>query len=163
MSASIGIIGGGLTGLTAAYRLQNAGHQVTLYEASETIGGLAAGFDLAGHRIEQAYHFLYKTDEYILALVDELGLGDALTYHKSSVSTYYGGRLFPMETPLDLIRFNPISLIDRIRAGVTVLYLQRVKNWTSLENITALDWLRKYAGRAVTNVIWEPLLRGKFS
>ena len=162
MSASIGIIGGGLTGLTAAYRLQNAGHQVTLYEASETIGGLAAGFDLAGHRIEQAYHFLYKTDEYILALVDELGLGDALTYHKSSVSTYYGGRLFPMETPLDLIRFNPISLIDRIRAGVTVLYLQRVKNWTSLENITALDWLRKYAGRAVTDVIWEPLLRGKF-
>lgn len=162
MKHSIGIIGGGLTGLTAAYRLQAAGHQVTLYEASDTIGGLAAGFDLAGHRVEQAYHFLYKTDAHILALVDELGLTDALTYHKSSVSTYYGDRLYPMETPVDLLRFNPISLIDRIRAGVTVLYLQRVKNWKKLENVTALDWLRKYAGRAVTDVIWEPLLRGKF-
>lgn len=160
--ADFAIIGGGLTGLTAAYRLRNKGHDVTIYEASDTIGGLAAGFELAGHRVEQAYHFLYKTDEYILALVDELGLTDALTYHKSSVSTYYGDKLYPMETPIDLIRFDPISFIDRIRAGVTVLYLQRVKDWKKLENITALDWLRKYAGRSVTDVIWEPLLRGKF-
>lgn len=160
--ADLAIIGGGLTGLTAAYRLRNKGHDVTIYEASDTIGGLAAGFELAGHRVEQAYHFLYKTDEYILALVDELGLTDALTYHKSSVSTYYNNKLYPMETPIDLIRFDPISFIDRIRAGVTVLYLQRVKDWKKLENITALEWLRKYAGRSVTDVIWEPLLRGKF-
>lgn len=160
--ADFAIIGGGLTGLTAAYRLRNKGHDVTIFEASDTVGGLAAGFELAGHRVEQAYHFLYKTDEYILALVDELGLTDALTYHKSSVSTYYNDKLYPMETPIDLIRFDPISFIDRIRAGVTVLYLQRVKDWKKLENITALEWLRKYAGRAVTDVIWEPLLRGKF-
>ncbi|MFN7163468.1 MAG: FAD-dependent oxidoreductase, partial [Hyphomonas sp.] len=57
---------------------------------------------------------------------------------------------------------KPISFVDRIRAGVTVLYLQRVKNWRKLENITALEWLRKYAGRSVSDVIWEPLLRGKF-
>jgi protoporphyrinogen oxidase len=160
--AKIGIIGGGLTGITAAYRLIQQGHSVTIFEASDYLGGLAAGFELAGHRVEHAYHFLYKTDEYILGLVKELGLEDKLTFHKSSVSTYYGDTLYPMETPVDLIRFKPIGFIDRIRAGVTVLYLQRVKNWRKLENITALEWLRKYAGRAVTDVIWEPLLRGKF-
>ncbi len=160
--AKIGIIGGGLTGITSAYRLINQGHDVTIFEASDFLGGLAAGFELAGHRVEHAYHFLYKTDEYILAMVEELGLKDKLTYHKSSVSTYYGDTLYPMETPIDLIKFNPIGFIDRIRAGVTVLYLQRVKNWRKLENITALEWLRKYAGKAVTDVIWEPLLRGKF-
>ncbi|GAB5458907.1 MAG: NAD(P)/FAD-dependent oxidoreductase [Henriciella sp.] len=160
--AKVGIIGGGLTGLTSAYRLQQQGHEVTIFEASDTIGGLAAGFELAGHRVEHAYHFLYKTDEYILAMVEELGLTDTLTYHKSSVSTYYGDTLYPMETPIDLIKFNPIGFFDRIRAGVTVLYLQRVKKWQNLENITALEWLRKYAGKAVTDVIWEPLLRGKF-
>ncbi len=160
--AKIGIIGGGLTGITAAYRLIQQGHSVTIFEASDYLGGLAAGFELAGHRVEHAYHFLYKTDEYILGLVKELGLEDKLTFHKSSVSTYYGDTLYPMETPIDLIRFKPIGFIDRIRAGVTVLYLQRVKNWRKLENITALDWLRKYAGRSVTDVIWEPLLRGKF-
>jgi len=160
--AKIGIIGGGLTGITAAYRLIQRGHRVTIFEASDHLGGLAAGFELAGHRVEHAYHFLYKTDEHILRLVKELGLDDKLTFHKSSVSTYYGDTLYPMETPIDLINFKPISFIDRIRAGVTVLYLQRVRNWRKLENVTALEWLRKYAGRSVSDVIWEPLLRGKF-
>jgi protoporphyrinogen oxidase len=158
----IGIVGGGFTGLTAAYRLSGDGADVTVFEASDTLGGLAAGFELAGCHVEQAYHFLYKTDEYILGLVDELKVRDQLEFHRSSVSTYYGGKLYPMETPIDLIRFTPISFVDRVRAGVTVLWLQRLKNWRMLEDITALEWLRKYAGRRVTDVIWEPLLRGKF-
>lgn len=161
-SPRIGIIGGGLTGLVAGWRMAQGGAHVTIFEASDRLGGLAAGNRLAGHNVELAYHFLYKTDEYILGLLDELGLRDRLTYHKSSVSTYYNGTLYPMETPQDLIRFTPVSFLDRIRAGVTVLYLQRVRNWRSLSRITALDWLRKYAGRRVTDVIWEPLLRGKF-
>lgn len=158
----VAIIGGGLTGLTTAYRLVQAGVKVTIFEGSDRLGGLAAGCDLAGHHVEQAYHFLYKTDEYILALADELKFRDKLTYHKSSVSTYYGDKLYPMETPLDLIRFTPLSFVNRIRAGLSVLYLQKVKDWRPLSKTTALDWLRKNAGRQVTDVIWEPLLRGKF-
>ncbi|WP_037313354.1 NAD(P)/FAD-dependent oxidoreductase [Ruegeria halocynthiae] len=156
------IIGGGFTGLTAAYRLSKKGVDVTICEASDRLGGLAAGFKLADHSVEQAYHFLYKTDEFILSLVDELDLSDRLTYHKSSVSTYYDGTLYPMESPLDLIRFKPLSFINRIRAGVSVLWLQHEKDWRKLSCTTALEWLRKYAGRQVTDVIWEPLLRGKF-
>ena len=158
----IAIVGGGITGLTTAYKLRDQGVDVTIIEGGDRLGGLAAGFDLANHRVEQAYHFLYKTDEYILKLVDELGLGDQLQYYKSSVSTYYDDKLWPMEGPVDLIKFKPIGFFDRIRAGVTVLWLQREKNWKKFENITALEWLRKYAGRRVCDVIWEPLLRGKF-
>jgi len=159
----IGIIGGGLTGLTTAYELTKQDVDVTIFEAGDRLGGLAAGYELAGkYRMEQAYHFLYKTDEFILALTEELGLSDQLTYHKSSVSTYYGDKLYPMESPIDLIRFTPIGFFDRIRAGVTVLWLQRERNWRKLSKMTALEWLRKYAGQAVTDVIWEPLLKGKF-
>nr|WP_278245674.1 NAD(P)/FAD-dependent oxidoreductase [Limimaricola pyoseonensis] len=160
--ARIAIVGGGITGLTTAYRLRESGAEVTLIEAGDRLGGLAAGFDLAGHRVEQAYHFLYRTDEHILGLVDELGLKDKLRYHKSSVSTYYDGKLWPMEGPLDLIRFTPLKFVDRIRAGLSVLWLQRTKDWKRFENVTALDWLRRHAGRRVCDVIWEPLLRGKF-
>ncbi len=158
----IAIIGGGFTGLTAAYRLSRQGVKVTVFEGSDRLGGLAAGFELAGHRVEQAYHFLYRTDEYILALADELGVRNRLKFHKSSVSTFYGDTLYPMETPVDLLSFKPLSFVNRIRAGVTVLWLQREKNWRKLSEITALEWLRKYAGRQVADVIWEPLLRGKF-
>ena len=71
----IAIIGGGFTGLVTAYRLVKQGVDVTIYEANDRLGGLAAGTEVAGHRVEQAYHFLYKTDEYILGLVDELVAG----------------------------------------------------------------------------------------
>jgi protoporphyrinogen oxidase len=162
MPPRIGIIGGGITGMTAAYRLRQAGADVTIFEASGELGGLAASFNLAGKTVERAYHFLYKTDVHILGLVEELGLSDKLAYHPSSVSTYYDGVLYPMMGPVDLIRFKPISFLNRIRAGVSVLYLQQVKNWRSLSTTTALSWLRKWAGRQVTDVIWEPLLRGKF-
>ena len=149
----IGIIGGGLTGLTTAYRLTQSDCNVTILEASADVGGLASGFALAGFSVEKAYHFLYKTDEHILDLIDELGIGQKLKYFPSSVSTYYGGVLYPMMTPIDLIRFTPLSFVDRIRAGVTVLWLQRVPNWRRLSGVTALDWLRKWAGRRVTDVI----------
>jgi protoporphyrinogen oxidase len=158
----VGIIGGGFTGLTAAHRLAAAGCAVTLFEASDDLGGLASGFELVGRPVEKAYHFLYTTDEHIRRLADELGLAGRLTFHRSSVATYYGSVVYPMMTPIDLLRFTPIGPLSRVRAGVTVLYLQRVRNWRRLARVTALDWLRRWAGREVTDVIWEPLLRGKF-
>lgn len=160
--ARIAIVGGGFTGLTTAWKLSEKGALVTLLEANDTVGGLAGGCELLGQPVEKAYHFLYKTDDYMLNVLDELGLRDQLTFHKSSVSTYYDGVLYPMESPLDLIRFKPLSFINRIRAGVSVLFLQRVHDWESLTKISAMDWLTKFAGKQVVDVIWEPLLKGKF-
>jgi len=158
----VAVVGGGFTGITAAYRLALSGHKVTVFEAGDVLGGLAGGCTLLGQPVEKAYHFLYKTDEYMLRLLSDLDIEDSLTFHKSSVSTYYDSVLYPMENPIDLIRFTPLSFVNRIRAGLSVLYLQNVKNWQKLTSITAIDWLRKYAGKEVTDVIWEPLLKGKF-
>ena len=94
----------------------------------------------------------------MLRLLDELGLRNKLTYYKSSVSTYYNNQLYPMMNPMDLIKFSPLKFHNRIRAGLTVLYLQRVKNWQKLAKITAMEWLTKFAGKEVTSVMWEPLL-----
>lgn len=156
------VVGGGFTGLAAAHRLSAAGCDVTLMEAGDTLGGLAAGFAMCGAPLERAYHFLYQTDKNMISLADELGLADALTFHDSSVSTYYDGVLYPMMTPIDLLKFKPLSPINRVRAGVTALAIGAVRNWEKLTDITALEWLRKYAGKQVTDVIWEPLLKGKF-
>ncbi|MEI6237762.1 MAG: FAD-dependent oxidoreductase, partial [Candidatus Saccharibacteria bacterium] len=57
---------------------------------------------------------------------------------------------------------KPLKFHNRIRAGLTVLYLQKQKNYKKLESTSAVDWLNKYAGKQVYEIIWEPLLRGKF-
>ena len=162
-SKHIVIIGAGYTGMVAALRLAQKGHSVTILERSDTVGGLASGFKVEGASLERAYHHLFKTDTSIINLAKELGVGDKLKWHDSSVGLYYDGTLYPFKGALDLIRFKPLRLINRVRAGITVLYLQRSNNWQALQKISAYDWLRKYAGKQVTEVIWEPLLKGKFN
>lgn len=159
---TIAVIGGGYTGLTAAYRLAAKGYEVTVIEREDRVGGLAAGFELDALPLEKIWHFLYKSDREALALADELGVADRIRFHDSSVSIYYGGHIYPFMSPLDLLRFTPLSLIDRIRTGVVGLLLQRIQNWQPLTKITAYEWMLRRAGRSATRIIWEPLLRGKF-
>lgn len=159
---SIVIIGAGYTGLAAAYRLAQAGHKVVVLEKGPVIGGLASDFKMEGASLERAYHHIFKTDTSIINLADELGIKDKIKWHDSSVSLYYDNVLYPFKGALDLIRFKPLHLHNRIRAGLVVLYLQKTHDWEKFQKISAYDWMRKYAGKQVTNVIWEPLLKGKF-
>jgi protoporphyrinogen oxidase len=159
----IGIIGGGLAGLSAAYRLCQRGFQVHLLEAGPNLGGLVDTFEIGGGRIEQFYHHIFSNDTNIMALIDELGLADRLDWRESKVGIFYDGRVYDFVTPLDLLRFTPISLIDRLRLGlVGGLWLRWQKNWRPYESITAKEWIIKHAGQRNYDVVWGPLLRGKF-
>ncbi|HEX6258959.1 MAG TPA: NAD(P)/FAD-dependent oxidoreductase [Candidatus Saccharimonadales bacterium] len=161
-SKSVVVIGGGYTGLVAALRLAQAGKKVTILEKGETIGGLASDFTVEGASLERAYHHLFKTDTHIINMANELGIGDKLKWHDSSVALYYDGKLYPFKGAMDLVKFSPLSFVNRIRAGLVVLYLQLTNNWRKFQRVTAYDWMKKAAGEQVTKVIWEPLLKGKF-
>jgi protoporphyrinogen oxidase len=156
------IIGGGLAGLAAAYRLCQRGFQVHLLEAEPELGGLVGTFEIGGSRIEQFYHHIFSTDTTVTALIDELGLADRLIWRESKVGIFYDGRVYDFVTPLDLLRFTPISLIDRLRLGLVGLWLRRQKNWRPYESVTAKEWIIKHAGQRNYDVVWGPLLRGKF-
>lgn len=158
----IAVIGAGLTGLVAARDLAARGHAVTIYEKGKTAGGLAAGFDMHGTSLEKAYHHIFKTDADIIDLTRELGLEDRLEWHPGSIGIWHGGAFHPFATPLDLLRFRPLRLHDRLRAGFAVYYLQKTKAWHRFESVSAAEWLRRWCGPNVCKVLWEPLLRGKF-
>ena len=161
-SRRIGIIGGGVAGLAAAYRLLQKGHEVHLLEASPQLGGLVRDFEIGGGRLECFYHHLFTTDTTVVRLIEELGLGDQMVWRESKVGVFYGDRIYPFVTPIDLLRFTPVSLIDRIRLGWMGLYLRRQKDGSRYERVAVKDWITKFAGRRNYEVVWGPLFRGKF-
>lgn len=158
----IAIVGAGLAGMTAAYRLAKRGHEVDVYEAADYVGGLAAGFPVAGSRLEKYYHHIFTSDRSIRAITEELGLHDSLQWRKSQMGSFYGGKIHLFGTPLQLLSFKPLPLLDRLRFGLVTVYLGRVSDWKKYEAVTAYEWVLKYYGKNVTKVIWEPLLRSKF-
>ncbi len=158
----VGIIGAGAAGLAAAYELGKHGHQALVYERAPFLGGQASTFDVGGARLERGYHHWFTNDTDIIDLVDDIGLGHQIRWIDSTVGTLHDGKIYNFVTPMDLLKFTPLSLPDRIRLGLVTLYLQRKKDWRSYENITADEWLRKHAGKRGYEVFWGPMLRGKF-
>ena len=156
------VIGGGPAGLKAAHVLQKSGVHVTLLEGDQVLGGLASSFDVQGVRIERYYHFICRGDDDLVETLGELGLQDRLRWVASRMAYFVEGRLYPFLTPIELLRFAPLALHDRIRAGLAVKWVQRFRE-EDLAPEVAIDWLRRLFGEKGYRVIWEPLMRFKFS
>jgi protoporphyrinogen oxidase len=75
---------------------------------------------------------------------------------------FVDGRLFPFLTPIDLLRFSPLSPLDRLRAGAALKLAQRQKEDDVAPQL-ACQWLRRMFGERAYRIIWEPLMRFKFS
>ena len=148
----IAVIGGGITGLTAALRLAQLGHQVMLWERGERLGGQANAFPVAGTAIERFYHHLFQSDREIVALAEEIGIANRLLWLPSNVGYFADGRIWPLNGALDLLRLGFLPLHDRLRVGLVTAYLQRVRDWKRFETVTAAAWLRRALGsRAYAN------------
>ena len=156
------VIGAGFCGLAAAYELGKCGVRTTVLECDDNVGGLAGGFLVGGTRLEKFYHHWFTNDVHVMRLIEELGQADRVLLRPSRTGMYYAHNFFKLSTPVDLLRFSPLPLLDRVRLGLLALRARRVQDWRSLEDRTAADWLRELGGERVYRVVWEPLLRGKF-
>ncbi len=158
----VAIIGGGLSGLSAAYDLGRSGFDVTLLEGASELGGLASSFRMDGAPIERFYHFICRADIDLINLVKELRIESKLHWRKARTSFFHHGRLYSFGTPWDLIRFSPVPFVQRIRFGLNILQSRYRRDWQQLDSISANEWLIASIGRQAYEVIWDPLLRVKF-
>ena len=156
------VIGAGFCGLAAAYELGKRGVRPTVLECDDNVGGLAGSFLVGGTRLEKFYHHWFTNDVHVMRLIEELEQTDRVLRRPSRTGMYYAHDFFKLSTPVDLLRFSPLPLRDRVRLGLLALRARRVQDWRSLEDRTAADWLRELGGARVYRVVWEPLLRGKF-
>jgi protoporphyrinogen oxidase len=161
--SSVVIVGAGASGLAAAREFQKRGVQVTLVEKAEKVGGLAGSLEVQGTPLELFYHHLFGSDTTAIKLIKELGLGDKLVFYPASNAIYYKEHTYPFSSATDmLLRFSPLDLVSRLRFAFSSAYLKLTNDWMALEKELALPWMRKWAGSKATDVIWEPLLQGKF-
>jgi len=158
----VGIIGAGISGLSAALELAEREHEVHVFQREADAGGLIATFDFGGVRIEHFYHFLCGGDTGYFELCAKLGLGDRIRFRPAHTGFYYQGERFGFSTALDLLRFRPIPFSQRIRFGLFALEARWRTEWSQLDQITAKPWLIDRLGYRTYDVVWEPLLALKF-
>lgn len=161
----IAIIGAGYGGMAAAWDLRKAGHEVTIYESADFVGGLASGFKEPhwDWSVEKFYHHWFASDNHMLGMIDELGLRDKVLFPRPLTVMYDQGKFYPLDSVINALKFPGLGFgIDKIRFGLMAVYLRLTNNWQDLEKTTVDEWMRKWAGEKVYKLMWEPLIIGKF-
>jgi len=158
----IAVLGGGPMGLAAAWHLLKQGHQVSLFEAGDRLGGMSASFDFDGLPIERFFHFLCTTDYDYFQLLEELGIADKLHWVNTRMGVFHQQKLHNWGEPLALLKFPGLSLLEKIRYATQVMYCKHLKDFSSLDKKTATTWLKNMLGERAYKILWEPLLSLKF-
>lgn len=163
----IAILGGGFTGLTAAYHLQKKGHKITVFEKEAILGGLASGFKAEGWKwsLERAYHHIFANDSDILGLAKETGFTKFFFKEPETASIYIHNnisRIIPVDTPQDLLLFPLLPMIDKLREASALAFLKLSPFLPIFEKMTAKEFLQKTMGNRVWEVMWQELFRKKF-
>ncbi len=161
----IAIIGAGYSGMVAAYDLKKAGHDITIFESAEFVGGLASGFKEPhwNWSVEKFYHHWFQSDSEMLGLIRELGLEDKVRFPRPLTVMLYKNKWYPFDSISKALLFPGLGFgLNKIRFGFVGLFLRLTNNWRALEKVTADQWMLKYAGKQVYEQMWKPLLIGKF-
>lgn len=161
----IAIIGAGYAGMSAAFDLAKAGHQVTIYEAEDSTGGLARGFrdPKWDWSVDRFYHHWFASDKHMLGIIEELGLSDKVLFPRPYTVLLHNEKWYPFDSIKEALFFPGLGWgVDKLRFGLVGVYLRLTKNWQSLEKVTVDRWMRKWAGSRVYEQMWEPMLIGKF-
>lgn len=161
----IDIIGAGISGMATAYFLNKSlGNSVKIrvWEKDPYLGGLAGTFKNKDYTVEKFYHHIFRRDTALLDLIQEIGLGADIVWRPAVTGSYYFNQPYRLSSPLDLLRFRPLPFLSRIRLGMMVLHARTVKDWTNLDDTTVKDYILKYGGEKAYEIVWKPLLEGKF-
>lgn len=158
---NIAVIGGGMMGLTLAYRLSQQGHKVTVFESNNQLGGLATYHDYGSFVWDRFYHVILPSDTKLINFIKEINLGDKLRWRPTLTGCYIDQKLYSISNTIEFLRFPPLTIIGKFRLALTLLYGSRIKNWRRLEKIAVEDWLLKISGKNTYEKLWQPLLLAK--
>jgi len=160
----IAVIGGGITGLTSAYFLGKAGYEVELFEAKETLGGLADSYKERkwDWQLEKYFHHYFTSDKYVKNLAEELGIEKKLFFKKVQTSVYSGGNIYPFDEPLDIMKYPDLNNFSKLRMGGIIFFLRLLPYLPFYDRFTAEGLFSSLIGNTALQKVWQPLMENKF-
>jgi len=162
MGERIAVLGAGPMGLAVAYQLTQDGHMPVVFEADDRVGGMAAHFDLSGLSIERYYHFHCTSDEGLFRVLEELGLSHKLKWVETKMGYWYKGEAQPWGNPFALLRFRGLGLAAKFRYGLHAFLATKKNDWSDLDRVDAVSWLKNGVGEEAYEVLWRRLFEYKF-
>lgn len=165
----VAVVGGGVSGLTAARRLTGAGADVTVFEASRRLGGKLAVSPVAGVPVDAGAESMLARRPEALDLIHELGLDDHVEYPAPGPAAIYSrGRLRAF--PSGHVMGVPGNLTALARSGVLswpgVLRVARDLLWprTPVHSDVAVGrFVGLRMGTELVERLVEPLLGGVYA
>ena len=157
----VAVIGGGITGLAAAFYLLRQGARVTVIEAQPEVGGLATYFNFGDFWWDRFYHCILTSDTPLLQLIDDLGLKEELRWQQTKVGFFARERLYSVSTTLEFLRFPVLNIFDKVRLALGILHVCSIKDSRALEAENVGDWMKRVFGAKVYTRFWAPLLKCK--
>ncbi len=157
----IAIVGAGITGLYLGYRL-SAKNKVTIFEKNKAVGGLLSSFSLGNNSwaIDNFYHHFFPSDKRLINLLEELSL--SYSFSKPISAIWHNEKISPFSSPADLITFPNLDLIDKLRFGTTIALAKLIPNYHLIPDQKTKKVFLPLSGKKAYQVVWEPLMRGKF-
>ncbi len=156
------ILGGGLSGMAAAYMLAEAGMKdITLVEQNPALGGLAGSFERNGRCYPLAYHHILHHDHALLYFLDRIGVLERVRWRKIRMLFYLDGRLHDLGSLAGFARF-PMPITDKLRFIRLMLKAFTKSDWSDWEGRSAADLVDAWASPGVRAAVFEPLTRLKF-
>lgn len=165
----VAVVGGGVAGLTTAFRLANAGADVIVHEASPRPGGKLLDVQVGDLRLEGGADSFVARKPWAVELCRELGLGGELVAPGASGAYLWTDRgltPFPKDAPFgipgdvaDVFRWPGLSKAGRRRAALDLL---RRKRTDGVEE-TLGGLLRRRLGDEATDLAVAPLLAGLYA
>ena len=156
----IGIIGGGLTGLVAAHALAGD-HDVELFEKLPYLGGCLSSYNMNNYWIERYYHHCFSSDTALFSLLKETNLSDKLEWMNGTTGYYARDRIYPLNTPGEILTYPELTLIDKAKLALLTLSAKKT-DLTALDNIPADQYVIENLGSNIYSSFFEPLLKSKF-
>lgn len=160
--SKVAVVGAGPMGLSVALQLLKNGHDVTVFEADDRVGGMTASFDFRGLSIERYYHFICANDQPHFDMIKEMGIEDKLKWTETKMGYFYNGNLFDWGNPIALLKFPELGLISKFRYGLHAFISTKRTDWSKLDKVEASAWIRRWVGDKAYNVLWKSLFDLKF-